>query len=75
MELSDSNIKKILIFRKTKPPKKIPYISGNGKPKRLLIFRKMELCNSKTKKFLTFSQKKAFLTFPEMEPFTFQPKL
>ena len=33
MELSGSNIKKILIFQKTEIPPKIPYISGNRNPK------------------------------------------
>ena len=47
MELSNSNIKKI------------SYISGNGNPK----------------KFLIFSLKKAFFIFSVMKPCTFQPKL
>ena len=41
MELSGSNIKKILIFRETGTPKKTPYISGIRNPKKLLIFREM----------------------------------
>ena len=41
-----------LIFRKTETTKKIPYISGNGSTKKLLIFREMELLSpgSKNKK-------------------------
>ena len=44
MKLSDSNIKKCLIFRETKTPRKknifpeteVFYISGNGNPKKLI---------------------------------------
>ena len=41
MELSGSNIKKLLyflIFRETETSKRIPYISGSGNPKKLLVF-------------------------------------
>ena len=39
------------------------------------IFQEMELCDSKIKKFLIFSEKKAFLIFLDMEPCTSQAKL
>ena len=42
MELSGSSIKKIYIFWETEAPKKIPYICGNGNPKKLLYFRKLK---------------------------------
>ena len=47
MELLSSNIKKT---RKWKPRKKIPYISGNGALKKLLIFREMEPFSPSPKK-------------------------
>ena len=40
MELSDSNIRKFLIFSHKKS---FSYISGNGNPKKLLIFQEIEL--------------------------------
>ena len=43
MELSGSNIQKFLIFREMEIPKKIPYISGNGNAKKLLIFWETKL--------------------------------
>ena len=55
--------------------KKIPYISGNGNPQKLLIFWEMEPFSPSQenflyfrkhkpqKTFLIFSQKEAFLTF------------
>ena len=57
MELSGSSIKKFPIFSYilgSRNPEKIPYISGNGNPKKLLIFREMELFSptSKNRKFL-----------------------
>ena len=59
MELSSSNIKKILIFSQKKAflkfpemePSKISHASGNGNPE----------------KFLIFSQEKTFLIFQETE--------
>ena len=36
--------------------------------KKFLIFREMELSNSKTKNFLIFSQKKAFLILSQKSP-------
>ena len=76
MELLSSKIKKI---QEIETLKKIPYISGNGNPKRasyisgngtfqstprkFLIFQPTET----SKKFLIFSQKKAVLKFQEME--------
>ena len=46
MELSGSNIKKLLIFfyiLGNRNPKKIAYILGNKNPEKFLIFRKKEL--------------------------------
>ena len=37
MDLSGSNIKKFLIFQETK----LSYISGNGNPKKLLLFQEV----------------------------------
>ena len=54
---------------------KLEKTKKNPPPKKFLIFREMELSNSKIKIFIIFSQKKAFLIFLEMEPCTFQPKL
>ena len=71
MELSCSNIKKLLYFLK----KIFSYISQNGalskktkNPPRnsFLIFKEMEISDSNIKKILIF---------PEMKPCNFQPKL
>ena len=43
----------------------------NPPRKKIVIFREMELSNSKIEKFLIFSRKKAFLIFPETKPCTF----
>ena len=59
MDLASSNIKKFLIFQETESRKKF------------LIFREMELSDSKIKKLRIVSQKKSFLKFLEMEPCTF----
>ena len=64
MELSSSNIKKILIFSEMKLCTFWPQ-SSKFFPKKSLAL----------KKILIFSQKKAVLIFPEMEPCTFQSKL
>ena len=58
MELSNSNIKKFLIFSQkkafifweTETPKKLPYISGNGNPKKLLTFQEVTFRPQKKKK-------------------------
>ena len=63
MELSSSNIKKILIFPEMKP--------CIFRPEPSKFFPKKPAL----KKFLILSQRKAFLIFPEMEPCTFHPKL
>ena len=47
MQLSSSNVKK---FNETETPKKIPYVSGSGNPKKLLIFWEMELFSPSSKK-------------------------
>ena len=87
MELSGSNIKKFLIFsqkkaflifRETKPPKKllifqeteICYISENRNPKRLLIFQEV---NFRAQKIKNKKQKKLLL-FSEMELSSLPPK-
>ena len=68
MELSSSIIKKnlyFLIFWETETPKKIPYISGRGTPKKRLIFLKMELFRPSStltlKNFLYFLKRRLFL--------------
>ena len=63
MELSSSNIKKILMFLEMRP--------CTFRPQPSKFFPK----RSALKKFLIFPQKKAFLIFPEMERCTFQSKL
>ena len=73
--------KKNSLYLRKRSPKKASYIPGNGtfqpKPeknlksslrKKFLIFQKMELSNSKIKKFLIISQKKAFLIFSQKKP-------
>ena len=70
MELSSSNIQKILILSQKK--KKL-FLSS---PKRkLFLFPETELSCSNTKKNPPiFSQKKYFLIFTKVEPCTFHPK-
>ena len=63
MELSSSNIKKVLMFPEMKP------CTFRPQPSKLFP-QKPAL-----KKSIVFSQKKAFLIFLEMEPCTFYPKL
>ena len=46
------------IFRETETLKKIPYVSGNENPKKLLIFWKMELFSPSSKKILKIHPKK-----------------
>ena len=70
--------KKIPYITGNENPRKASYIPGNGtfqlknkkNPllKKFLIFREMELSNSKIKKIVIFSQKKAFLTFSQKKP-------
>ena len=62
MELSSSNIKKILIFPEMKPYTLRSQLSDFSLKKPTL------------RKFIIFSQKKAFPIFSEMEPCTFYPK-
>ena len=71
MELSSSNIKKILIFPEMKPCTFRPQPSKFFHKKVYFFLKKPE----KLKEFPIFSQKKSFLIFPEMEPCTFQFKL
>ena len=62
MELSSSNIKKILIFSEMKPCSFQPWASKFSLKKFLIFFlKKLAL-----KKFLIFSQKNAFLIFSKM---------
>ena len=49
MKNSGSNIKNFLIFWEVEIPKKILHISGNGNPKKLLLFWKMELFSPSSK--------------------------
>ena len=78
--------KKNSLYLRKRSPKKASYIPGNGtfqpKPeknlksplrKKFLIFQKMELSNSKIKKFLLISQKKSFsYIFSKKSPPHFQ---
>ena len=50
-------------------------IKTNTPRKKSLIFKEMELSDSKIKKFVIFSQKKAFLYFWKWKPVHFKPKL
>ena len=58
MELSNSNIKKFLIFQETEALKKflifqeteLFYISGSGNPKKLIIFQEVTFPAQKIKK-------------------------
>ena len=69
MEISSSNIKKLLIFSYisgNENRKKILYILGNRKrsSKKLLIFQEMELLSPRSKNL----PRKKFLMFQEIEP-------
>ena len=80
--------KKNSLYLRKRSPKKASYIPGNGtfqpKPeknlksplrKKFLIFQKMELSNSKIKKFLIISPKKSFsYIFSKKAPRTFRPR-
>ena len=68
MELLGSNIKN---FKEKKTPKKVPYISGNDKPKKLLIFQEATFQARKIKK--KFTPQKIFI-FQEMEVSNFNIK-
>ena len=59
-----SQKKAFLIFQETKTPNKLfilqetelPYISGNGNPKKLVIFQKMKLSSNELIKLLIFQE-------------------
>ena len=76
MEPSGSNIKKLLTFSRisgNRSPYKIPYISGSGNPKNLLIFQEatfqaQKIKKSTWRKFLTSQETdtgKILLTFSQ----------
>ena len=73
MELFCSNIKKFLTFSYISGNGNRPniiYISGNRNPKKLLIFREMELFSLSSKKFLYFAKwkpRKKIFIFQETE--------
>ena len=58
MKLSGSNNEKFLIFQETETLKKVPYISRNGNPKKLLIFREMKPFSIPRENLLCFSKRK-----------------
>ena len=60
MELLSSNTKKI---QETETPKKIPYITGNGNSKKLLIFWEMEPFSQGPKKIKEIHPEKYSLYF------------
>ena len=60
MELLSSNTKKI---QETETPKKIPYITGNGNSKKLLIFWEMESFSQGLKKIKEIHPEKYSLYF------------
>ena len=63
MELLGSNIKK---FQEMETPKKNPYISGIGNPKKASYFWEME--QSTPKNFLYFLKRKLLLYFWKRKP-------
>ena len=78
MEPSSSDIKifsYFLIFREIELLGPSSKNKNNYPEKKFLLFQKMELSDSKIKKYLIFSQKKknGFLIFLKMEPCTFSP--
>ena len=55
-------LKKLLIFRETEPFRPSSKKQKSSPRKQFLIFREMELSNSKVKKFLIFSQESPYFS-------------
>ena len=71
----NGNPKKLFIYPEMKP---CTFSAQSRKtkihPEKFLLFREMELSDSKIKKLFMLSQKKAYLIFPGVEPCTFRAK-